>query len=73
MHKSVLAGIAAVGLGMLIAAPAAQAAPKHATGIQVAQAETAPAEKPVKKTKKAKKHHGRSHKKAKKETPAETK
>jgi hypothetical protein len=73
MHKSVLAGIAALSLGMLMAVPAAQAAPKQATGTQLAQAEAAPAEKPVKKTKKAKKHHGHGHKKAKKDSSAETK
>jgi hypothetical protein len=73
MHKSVLAGIVAVGLGILVAAPVAQAASRHAGGVQVAQAEgAAPAEKPAKKGKKAKKHrHG--HKKPKKESGGEMK
>ncbi|MBI3783747.1 MAG: hypothetical protein HY270_10110 [Deltaproteobacteria bacterium] len=71
MHKSVLAGIAAVGLGMLLVVPAAQAAPKQA-GIQLAEAEAAPAEKPAKKAKKAKKH-GHGHKKSKKDSGGEMK
>jgi hypothetical protein len=73
MHKSVLAGIAALGLGMLIAVPAANAAPKQATGIQLAQAEAVPAEKPVKKAKKAKKPQKHGPKKAKKDSGAEAK
>lgn len=70
MHKSVLVGIAALGLGMLIAVPSAQAAPQHATGTQLAQAEAAPAEKPATPATKSKKHHGHGHKKAKKDTAA---